>query len=151
MLAYGAKSKRGGLFFLRQQCVFFMSCFYFFISCLKYFLCFKQKWLSQIALHLGAQKERTTAPTSSSKIYEGSSFNLFSEKSTSCSWVFQKMEMVSGRLSIRLKEALHCFCRESIKQKNICVMCVSVTYILPGQCLHVMTRNRCNPFLVVWL
>lgn len=60
-------------------------------------------------------------PTSNSKIYEGSSFRLLSEKSTSCSWVLQKMEIVSGRLWISLEDTLHCFCRWG-KKKWICVI-----------------------------
>ncbi len=48
--------------------------------------------------------------TSSSNMYEGSSFRTFSEMSTSLRWVFQKMEMVSGRNSIWLFEALQICC-----------------------------------------
>lgn len=54
--------------------------------------------------------------TSSSKMYEGSSVRLFSEKSTSCRWVRQNIEMVSGRLWISLEEALHCLCMEEEKE-----------------------------------
>ncbi len=57
-------------------------------------------------------KRRLFVPflTSSSNMYEGSSFRTFSEMSTSLRWVFQKMEMVSGRNSIWLFEALQICC-----------------------------------------
>lgn len=77
-------------------------------------------WFADVELFfsLPAHLTQFITLTSSSKIYEGSSFKQFSEKSTSCRWVFQKMEIVSGRLSISLLEALYCFCTDRRKKAD---------------------------------